>query len=226
MKNSLKCNTKLTPKESKFPKQDLCLKWLLFCFVPLSSNPLYKNVTDKINNKWLGFPEHNWAQSIYRRGRLTPCQDSTRHPEGWQGMQQEGPFSVWGLDKKHERACGTPFPMPAPDLPKLALQLHLPFFSPPIPPLQSSKEDRWIWINIYKSREVFLVKGVGGRAFFHPLSHPTYFQGTTQPQQCQETCWQLVIGGELGPLPKTLNYQWAQIAKLWLRLWQEGWSDT
>lgn len=58
-------------------------------------------------------------------------------------MQQEGPFSVWGLDKKHERACGTPSLMPAPELPKPALHLHLtlhlPFFSPPIPPLQSSK---------------------------------------------------------------------------------------
>lgn len=48
------------------------------------------------------------AQSIYRRGRLTPCQDSTHHPEGRQGIQQEGPFSVRRLDKKHERACGTP----------------------------------------------------------------------------------------------------------------------
>lgn len=72
------------------------------------------------------------AQSIYRRGRLTPCQDSTHHPEGRQGIQQEGPFSVRGLDKNHERACGTPFLMPAPDLPKPALHLHLtlhlPFF--------------------------------------------------------------------------------------------------
>lgn len=79
MKTSLKYNTKLTPKESfqnnGFARND-------YCFMPPSSKPLYKNVTDKSNNELLCFPEHELAQSIYQRGRLSPYHKFYPPPRG------------------------------------------------------------------------------------------------------------------------------------------------
>lgn len=45
---------------------------------------MYKNVADKSNNKRLGFPEHELAHSMYRRGTRTPSHGLCPPPR-WRG---------------------------------------------------------------------------------------------------------------------------------------------